>query len=398
MDRLKQVNKQKPMSRLNHKRLLCLLLLALLGISGGCADTESQATAGVDAAVNIVDAALLDSGTEPSDSVVPEIDAVVGNAADGAPLYDQYCGFCHGYEGEGYLADAANALANQGFLTTATDEFIHTAIVEGRPGTPMSPWGVRNAGPLDDQAVADVVAYVRQWQTEPSVDVHDRVVEGAAMRGRAAYGAFCKSCHGDEGEGSSFISLNNPWFLESASDGFIRYAIEHGRPGTAMPAYGGQVSPQTIDDLVVLIRSWAVPVSGEIPEPFEPDLTKAVVNEGGVAADFQLREGRFAAAADVHSALQGGEAFVLLDARPRADYLDSHLAGSISIPFYDIQTYIDQLPRDYFVITYCGCPHAVSGQAADALLAEGFERVAVLDEGYYFWADQGWPLETGAPE
>ena len=37
-------------------------------------------------------------------------------------------------------------------------------------------------------------------------------------------------------------------------------------------------------------------------------------------------------------------------------------------------------------------------QAADALLEAGFPNVAILDEGYYFWADQGWPLASGAPE
>ena len=350
-----------------------------------------------DAVVTETDASV-DDAQPIVDMAGSDLDAAIGDPVRGAPLYEQYCGFCHGYEGEGYLADSANALSNQAFLATATDDFIRTAIVEGRPGTPMSPWGIGNAGPLDDQAVADVTAYVRQWQTEPTEDVHGITVEGTPMRGRSAYGAFCKSCHGDEGEGASFMSLNNPWFLETASDGFIRHAIAKGRPGTAMPGYEERVSPQTIDDLVVLIRSWATPVSGEIPEPFEPDLTKAVINEGGEAASFELREGRFAAAADVHAAIENGQSLVLIDARPTADYLQSHLAGALSIPFYDIETYIDQLPRDFFVITYCGCPHAVSGQAADALLAAGFQNVAVLDEGYYFWADQGWPLENGAPE
>ena len=96
--------------------------------------------------------------------------------------------------------------------------------------------------------------------------------------------------------------------------------------------------------------------------------------------------------------MSAGESLIIIDARPRADYLTSHLAGSLSIPFYEIERYLDALPRDYFIITYCGCPHAVSGQAADALLAAGFAKVAVLDEGYYFWADQGWPLESGVPE
>ena len=165
-----------------------------------------------------------------------------------------------------------------------------------------------------------------------------------------------------------------------------------------MPAYENQLSPQAIDDLVVFIRSWSRPVDAPEAVPFEVDLTRAVINEGGANAAFQLRDGRFAAASDVKSAMDSGEAFILIDARPTADYLASHIAGAISIPFYAVDNFVDLLPRDLFIITYCGCPHAVSGQAADALLEAGFQDVAVLDEGFYFWEEQGWAIASGPPE
>ncbi len=61
-----------------------------------------------------------------------------------------------------------------------------------------------------------------------------------------------------------------------------------------------------------------------------------------------------------------------------------------------ITEYIDQLPRDLFVITYCGCPHAISGQAADELIIEGFGEVGILDEGFYEWRDTfGFSTTTG---
>ena len=37
----------------------------------------------------------------------------------GKALYEKYCDFCHGADGEGYLADNANALSNQSFLAAA---------------------------------------------------------------------------------------------------------------------------------------------------------------------------------------------------------------------------------------------------------------------------------------
>ena len=42
----------------------------------------------------------------------------------GAHLYDKHCALCHGENGEGYKADNANALGNQDFLVSVSDEFL----------------------------------------------------------------------------------------------------------------------------------------------------------------------------------------------------------------------------------------------------------------------------------
>ena len=64
----------------------------------------------------------------------------------GAALYDKYCAFCHGDQGQGYTADNATALSNQEFLRIATDEFLANSVRFGRPGTTMSAWGEVKAG------------------------------------------------------------------------------------------------------------------------------------------------------------------------------------------------------------------------------------------------------------
>lgn len=387
---------------------LALGALGALGCSGCSSDTgeggeaETGDTAQVEA-----DAARDSDPTEDTSRDTGEVEIDTEGAADTTPGesidleagradYETYCGFCHGNDGEGYLADNANALANQNFLATASDDFLRRSTIYGRPGTPMSPWGEVQGGPLSDAQVDNIVAYIRQWQREPSVNVDDVEVEGGALLGQSVYNVFCDDCHGATGEGISAVSLNNAWFHELASDGFIRHAIEFGRPGTAMPAYGDQLNATQIDNLVAYIRTWKTDPNADPVEPFEPDLTNAVLNPGSEDASFTLREGRFVPAAQVEEALREGQRFLLLDARPTADYLESHITGATSLPFYDIdEDAIAALTRDAWVITYCGCPHAVSGQAADALLAAGFERVAVLDEGFYYWEEQEWPLTSG---
>ena len=364
--------------------------LVAIALAGGCDGEDGSAAPGPP------DARSFDA---TPDAEPPRPDAAPPDLTP-EELYTIYCGFCHGADGEGYLSDDANAIGAPEFISTASDEFLFTSIVYGRPGTSMSPWGAARGGPLSDKQARDLVGYMRQWMDGPLIDVDGVTVDGVATRGQPPYAVYCASCHGEAGEGVfnegvQVVTLNNPWFLHSASDGFIRYAIEHGRTDTPMPAYGESQRPQVIDDLVALIRSWAQPVDGTPLPPFEPDLTHALLNPDGPPADFTLREGRFAPADDVHAALVAGQSFIIADARPEADYLSGHIAGAVSTPFYDIADAVAVFPRDRWIITYCGCPHAVSGQAADAFLAAGFEKVAVLDEGFYVWAERGYPIREG---
>lgn len=79
----------------------------------------------------------------------------IGDAARGAPLYDQNCKSCHG---DAKVRGEAPHLANAQFLMIASDPFIKHALVAGRPGTKMPAF----ASQLSDGQLDDVVAYVRQ--------------------------------------------------------------------------------------------------------------------------------------------------------------------------------------------------------------------------------------------
>ena len=335
-----------------------------------------------------------DSATDDDDDVTPP---PTGQQQRGAWTYATYCASCHGDRGQGYAADDAPMLANQSFLSTATDEFLRSAITHGRPSGVMSAWGADYGGPLPPDAVDALVAWLRFWQVAPTEDVHDRIVSGDPEAGAATYALFCRDCHGSEGEGDTAPALADPWLLETASDGFLRYAIEAGRPGTEMPSWGQVLSESQIDDLVALLRSRATPVEDTPVPPFEPDLTEPVVNPDGPLADFseRLLEGRYVPTADVFAAYAGGEAFVLLDARPGSDYLFGHIAGAISVPFYRVDDAAPWLPQDAWLVAYCGCPHELSGQVADSLAGLGFAYTAVLDEGWFEWLVAGHPTTSG---
>jgi cytochrome c oxidase cbb3-type subunit III len=320
---------------------------------------------------------------------------------EGAKLYARYCALCHGERAEGYAADNANALANQEFLSTAGDSFLRFGIAYGRPGTAMSAFHESQGGPLDDEQIWSIVQHLRALQTKPSVELDDGIVQGDPERALGLYERLCAGCHGDEGEGAAAgPSLANPVFLMTASDGFLRYAIEHGRSQTPMAGYADELAPRDIDDLTALIRSWATspdlePVSAKAVSFDDP-----VINAEGHAPPFgDLREGRYVPAEEVHDALVAGARMILLDARPASDWIHGHIPGALPAPFYDAETIADALPNDdTYIVIYCACPHAASGIVMDVLRDRGFSNTAVIDEGVLVWATRGYPIVSGRDE
>ena len=317
--------------------------------------------------------------------------------AEGHQLYDKYCKLCHAEGGKGYAADDANQLANPEFLQAASDGFLQMAIDQGRPGTPMAAYGKTFGGPLSHAEEHTIVAYLRSLQTKPSARLEPGLASGDATRGATLFQEHCSGCHGETAQGSTALSLNNPVFLLTASDGYLRYAIEHGRSGTPMPAFAGDLEPKSIEDLTSFLRSLARNVDsaprGEMPPTFD----QAVIHPNGPDPNFPaLREGRFIAAERVKDALARGAKLVLLDARPTSEWLNSHIPGALPVPYYDSTRMTAKLPRDgTWILTYCGCPHAASGSVMDTLRREGFPRTAVIDEGIFEWIRRGYPITYG---
>ena len=347
--------------------------------------TQNDTSASMDVAVD---------DAVPSDASNADIDAgpqVIG-LEEAEVLYEQYCSICHGENGEGYVADGANQLNNQSWLSTVTDEHIRQGIAIGRPPTTMSSWSWPYGGPLTSIEVDALVLLIRGWQTEPTITLSDEPITGSAKRGAGIWEFQCASCHGSAGQGGTFSAVGHPVLLSTASDAFLRYAIAKGRPGTPMPGYENVLTSQGIDDLVVLLRSW----SGDIIEPITElpnDDAPAVLNPGAENAD--LGTEFYVPMETVYAQYGAGQRMVLIDARPSGDYILEHISGAISVPFYAVEEHLDRIPVDAPVVAYCACPHAESGTAANALIEAGYTNVHVLDEGFFAWKDSGFPTSAG---
>ena len=193
--------------------------------------------------------------------VEPGSTQAIASRSYGAALYTERCEVCHGAQGEG-LGKVGNAIGNPEFLATASDEFLETAIAQGRPGTTMVPWAENG---LNTYQIRSLVRFMRTWQKTPSVGLDPtKVAQGDRARGEGLYAQHCASCHGpqgDPGRDPNLVGnhLSNPVFLAQASDAFLIYATAYGRTGTTMQAFsqekGGPLDAQQIEDVVTYIRS-----------------------------------------------------------------------------------------------------------------------------------------------
>jgi cytochrome c oxidase cbb3-type subunit 3/ubiquinol-cytochrome c reductase cytochrome c subunit len=75
--------------------------------------------------------------------------------------------------------------------------------------------------------------------------------------------------------------------------------------------------------------------------------------------------------------------------------MGEHIAGAVSVPFYDPDPYLDKLPKDAWLVAYCACPHAESGNLARILMTKGFTKVTVLDEGLGYWRNHNYGTHKG---
>ena len=92
---------------------------------------------------------------------VPEVD---GDPNAGAAVYQTNCVACHGENGEGRVGAALNVA----FAGIEPDAFIIQTIRRGREGTLMPPFSEEYGGPLSEQEVQDVAAYVLSTQRPAS--------------------------------------------------------------------------------------------------------------------------------------------------------------------------------------------------------------------------------------
>ncbi len=217
------------------------------------------------------------------------IGKLVGNAKQGKLLYQRYCIFCHGVDGDGAGDSAAYLDPKPRDFTKATfkcrstpsgslplDSDLYNTITRGVHASGMPSWR-----PLLRQDRVDLVAYIKsfssRFQEEPPVapvalPPQTPTSPESVKRGADLFQSMnCWLCHGKEGKGNgpSASSLTDskgyairPFDLSSGTtlkcgdsdEGILRDLIT-GLDGTPMPSFSSAIKPDQMWDLVHYIAT-----------------------------------------------------------------------------------------------------------------------------------------------
>jgi mono/diheme cytochrome c family protein len=180
----------------------------------------------------------------------------------GQNLYVSNCATCHGDFGEGgpnpsRSDDIIAPISTAEYLATRDDFSLRAIISQGQPNFGMSPFGSSFGGPLDDDQIDAIVAYIRSWQAKPPVELPPEVSvppSESLIRSEDLFASLCAQCHGAMGEGGFGPSLIDPEFTATNSDQEIFDHIDLGHEATAMIAWGEILSSEQITQLVEFIR------------------------------------------------------------------------------------------------------------------------------------------------
>ena len=186
-------------------------------------------------------------------------------APDGHKLYSKHCSVCHNENGMGGIGLPLSGEKVEHFPR----EYLFKTVRLGREGRVMPAFNK-----LSDSQINSIVDYIYTWKKSATEEVYSsEPVKGNSQKGQLLFQQKCAACHGKDGKSEGLgtgvsvsrerkfqvvpPALNNPGFLASANDQWIRQTIKTGRPGTIMPSQSTlQISDKELDDIVSYVRSF----------------------------------------------------------------------------------------------------------------------------------------------
>jgi mono/diheme cytochrome c family protein len=206
----------------------------------------------------------------------------------GARIFEAYCVGCHGLNGKGDGPMAAPLLRDFGvrptdlssktYLAKKSDEELKKAVTGGGKAVHRTPYMPAWGSTLKESQVEDLVAYIRELQTDGYPEQPSFAEVGKELElGRVLYSIHCLACHGPKGEGNGpFIQglttgeagipgLNPPnlaeyRFFREKTDADLEELISRGTHHSGLKSAGStwwqrQMKPSEMESLIFYLRT-----------------------------------------------------------------------------------------------------------------------------------------------
>jgi cbb3-type cytochrome c oxidase subunit III len=205
----------------------------------------------------------------------------------GAAIFEEYCSPCHGITGQG-IEGVAPALNTSFFFEQRLDEigyqgslesYVRLTVAGGRPVQSasgpwpqnMPTWSQRYGGPLREDQVDAVTAYVMSWgdfvtdEGAPGAEPTPVPGDTPEERGRNLFqGMGCVGCHQIQGQGGSVGPDLTNVYSEQGED-YIHQSIvqpnaviaEGFQPNLMPQTFGQRLSEENISDIIAYLASVA---------------------------------------------------------------------------------------------------------------------------------------------
>jgi mono/diheme cytochrome c family protein len=211
-------------------------------------------------------------------STVTAIAQSVPDPERGGELYNQYCGMCHGEDGRGRVGASLDA-----FPGIRAASAIEQVTAQGIAGSAMPAWSEANGGPLNEQDITDIAAYItgvlggtQPVMPAPTYQPPDippmPEVEGDPTNGAIVFQANCAACHGEQAQGGYGWPLAKTW-PGNRPEVYLNQVVGQGIDGTIMPGWAGEGGGPLTDDEVADVAAYILtlsPISGP-PDPQPPE-------------------------------------------------------------------------------------------------------------------------------
>ncbi len=173
-----------------------------------------------------------------------EVRAASYNILEGNQIYLDNCSTCHQNDKSGGIGPSLNS---KSFGSFASEKFLFTTLMNGRPNTAMPSWTR-----FDAEALHSIIRYLQPRAKNVIERQTTEVSNSRIKKGQDIYHYHCSRCHGEEGNGGIGPAILKRGFLKAASDEFIIGIVKTGRGHT--PMFAAIQNEGDLQDLIHFMR------------------------------------------------------------------------------------------------------------------------------------------------